>query len=104
MIGVCAIIVGRQHGREQVAGAVAGIAQEQHLRRCSGPVAKNRDSAAVGQLEAEDVHRVRRGMLAEPALGAAVEAAATETAGMVDPSDALAEVAKRGRLDDIAFP
>ena len=53
MIGVGAIIIGRQHGREQLAGAVADIAQERPFGGLPGPISQHRNAAAAAQAALE---------------------------------------------------
>ncbi len=104
MIGVGGVIVRRQHGREQVAGAVAHVAEKRLIGRFAAPIAQHGQATPIGQAEAEDVDRIGGRMFAEAAFGSTVQPAATVAAGMIDPNHAIAKMAARGWLDDIAFP
>lgn len=103
MIGVGAIIVRRQHGREQIAGAVTNLPQEGGLGRIAVPVTKDGDPATIGEPKAEDVDRVGGGMFAEPPFRSPIEPAAAEASGMIDPGHPAAQVAPGGGLDDVAL-
>ena len=92
MVGVGAIVIGRQDGREQVAGAVASFAQEGGVRCVSLPPSKHRDAPPVGEAEAEDVDRIGGGMLAERPFRLTVEPPTAVAARMVDPDHAAAEM------------
>ena len=73
--------------------------QEGGLPTAPVPVAKNPDARPVGEAEAADVHRVRRGMFAELALRTAVEPAAAVAPEMFDRDDPAVEMAKRCELN-----
>src|SRR5687768_2845683 len=104
VVAVSRVVVGRERGREQAAGAVADVAQESRLRAVAAPVAGDRDPAAVLEPEAGDVDGVGQGMLAPAAALPAVEAAAAIASEMVDRGDPGAEMLERGGLDDVPFP
>src|SRR5688500_4257863 len=104
MVLVRRIVIGRQHGREQVAGAVADLVEKAAARPLCFPVAGNADPRSVREREAGNVDGVGRRMLAPAALRAAVEAAAAVAAEMLDGRDLLPEIKLRRGLDDMPFP
>ncbi len=98
------VIIGRQGGREQPAGAVADVAEKKRFGAPAFPVADHADPSAVGEAEGGDVDGIGRGMLAPGAFGPAVDPAAAVASIMLDRGDLRAEVAERGGLDDMPFP
>jgi hypothetical protein len=71
MVAVGFVIVGRENGGEEAAGAVANLAQEAGLGIVAHPVGDHPHPAAVGEDEAGDVDRIGGGMLAPRAFVAA---------------------------------
>src|SRR4051812_41894140 len=98
------VVIGREGGGEEAAGAVADVVEEAGFLSPAAPVGGDADAAAVGEAEGRDVDGVGGGMLAPRALGAAVEAAAAVAAIMVDRRDPGAETAEGGGLDEMPFP
>ena len=103
MIGVGRIIIGRQYGCEKPASAVADLAQESALRPVGLPVAKHADVRAIGEPKANDVDRVGGRMFAVLPLGPAIEAAAGVAPRMLDGGKFGGEMARRRRLQRLAF-
>src|SRR4051794_17809195 len=104
MIAVGRIIVGRQHRREEPAGAVADLVQEGGLFALAAPAAEHADPPPAGEGEAGNVDRIGMGMLAPRPAGAAVEAAARIASEMFDGDHVAAEMAPRRGLDDMPLP
>ena len=65
MIAVGGVVIGRKHGGEKPAAAVAHLAQERAFGARRGPILQHRHPAAVGEAKAGDVERVGGRMLAE---------------------------------------
>src|SRR5690606_36043024 len=105
VVAVGAVVVGREHGLEIVAGPVADIAEEQPVTLQPAPAGLDGDGAAVRQREAFDVDRVGAGMFAE-----APVAASDDTAALIGgrrqlyARDLLAIPALGGGADNIALP
>ena len=65
MIGVGRIIIGRQDGREQIAGAGPHFSKEGSFRSGAAPVTQHGDGTPIGEAKGQDVDRIGRSMFAE---------------------------------------
>lgn len=55
MVGMCGVVIGREHSGEAGTGMVAYRVQEGRLSRFARPVPEHRDTATIGQHESGNV-------------------------------------------------
>lgn len=104
MVGMGLVIIRRQGGCENIAGAVADRLEKARSFVIRVPVAGDRDAAPVGEAEGGDVDRIGGRMFAEIAALAAANPPAAVAAIGDDLRDRGAEMFAGRGFDDLIFP
>lgn len=102
MIAMGGVEIGAEDHRKDSAGAVMDIVDEARFGIVTLPIRGDRRFLAVCEDETGDIERIGAGMLAHRGRRAlADDRAADEAAELVDADHGAAEIAPRGRLDDM---